>query len=482
MDMIKLKQLLMEGVQERAAVNFLTQQIKDSKYKGKVFLAGGYVRDELLGFDPKDIDIVVDMPNGGIEFANWITRKLGIYTSGNPVIFPKFGTAKFNLRGIKHQGQDLSKIDIEVVMPRTEKYTFGSRKPEVSQGTMKDDVERRDFTVNSLLKDLTTGEVKDLTGQGKADIEKGVIRTTLDPDIIFKDDPLRMLRAIRFTVKYNWSLPLFMIKSMKRNSHMLKHISAERVRDELNKMLVTGSPDKAIRLLQMTDLNKHVMPELDLLVGLQQNKYHIWDAGKHTLEVLKGTPPDLQTRLAALLHDIGKADTRSVVDNTVHFYKHQEVGSDIARDIMQRLKYPNQMIDAVTNMIQSHMNLKGAGKEGEVVSDKALRKLKANLGDHLEATLDLIHADNIAHAPEHNMELQIPALRKRLKNLKNAPVSSKIPIPINGNDVMTHLNIRPGPLVKTMLEVVIDAWMENPDITKQEALDLIEKTLKDMAK
>lgn len=467
---------------ERAAVEFLTQQIKDSKYSGKVYLAGGYVRDELLGLDPHDVDLVVDMPNGGIEFANWLTGKLGIKTSGNPIIFPKFGTAKFNLRGVTYKGIDLSTIDIEVVMPRTEKYTLGSRKPEVGQGSLAQDVERRDFTVNSLLKDLTTGEIKDLTGMGKKDIEAGIIRTPLSPDVIFKDDPLRMLRAIRFTVKYNWTLPLFMIKGITRNAHMLKTISAERIRDELDKMLVTGSPDTAVRLLQITGLSKFIMPELDLLIGLQQNKYHIWDANKHTLEVLKRTPADLQTRLAALFHDIGKAETREIIDNEIHFYRHEDVGTDIARDIMKRLKYPNGVIDAVTASVANHMRLKQAGKEGEVVSDKSLRKLQADLGDHLERTLDLMHADNTAHAPEHSLELQIPGIRNRLKNLKNAPVSSKIPIPITGFDVMTHLNIRPGPLVRTMLDVVIDAWMGDPEITREEALNLIEKTLQSMAK
>jgi poly(A) polymerase len=480
--MIGLMNLLLEAAKEQLAVDFLRQQIKASRWQGKVYLAGGYVRDELMGLEPKDIDLVVDMPDGGIEFAKWLTRKLGIYSSSNPITYPKFGTAKLNLRGVKFKGVDLSAIDIEVVMPRTEKYTFGSRKPEVGAGTLAQDVERRDFTVNSLLKDLSTGEIKDFTGQGKRDIERGVIQTPLDPDIIFRDDPLRMLRAIRFTVKYNWKLPFFMIKGLKRNAHMLKHISAERIRDELDKMIVTGSPDKAIRLLQITTLSKYVMPELDLLIGLAQNKYHKWDANKHTLEVLKGTPPTVVTRLAALFHDIGKAETKEITDDAIHFYRHEEVGSTITRDIMKRLKYPNKIIDAVATAVGQHMRLKQAGAEGEIVSDKALRKLQADLGDHLEHTLDLMHADNIAHAPEHAMEKQIPAIRKRLKNLKAAPTSQNIPIPIDGNDVMTHLNIRPGPLVKVMLDVVKDAWFENPAISRQQALDLIEKTLKGMAK
>ena len=467
---------------EEATLDYLAKAIEGSKWKGKVFLAGGAVRDQQLGMPIKDIDLVVNEPNGGIEFANWMTHQLGIHTSGNPVTFPKFGTAKFNLRGVKHNGHDLSDVDVEVVMPRTEKYTKGSRKPKVGAGTLAQDVERRDFTVNSLLKDLSTGEIMDLTGMGKEDIKQGIVKTPLDPDVIFTDDPLRMLRAIRFTTKYDWKLPMFMIKGIKKNADQINNISAERIRDELNKMLQTKSPDTAMRLLQVTGLSKHILPELDKLKGLKQNKYHDEDAHKHTMQVLKGVPPDLKTRLAALFHDIGKADTKEIIDTETHFYKHEEVGAEIARDIMKRLKYPNEIIDSVTTAVRGHMRLKQAGKSGKIISDKALRKLKLDLGDHLEHTLDLMDADNAAHSPEHRMIKQIPAIRNRLKNLKDVPENKKIPIPIDGNDVMRHLGIKPGPLVKTMLAAVADQWLENPDITKEEALKLITKTLKAMAK
>ena len=133
----------------------------------------------------------------------------------NPVVFPTFGTAKFTLKGITHNGIDLSDIDIESVATRKEKYTTGSRKPEVSAGDLADDVNRRDFTVNSLLKDLTTGEILDLTGKGQEDIKRGIVQTPLNPDVIFTDDPLRILRAARFAIKYGWDLPMFMIRAMK---------------------------------------------------------------------------------------------------------------------------------------------------------------------------------------------------------------------------------------------------------------------------
>jgi putative nucleotidyltransferase with HDIG domain len=472
--MIGLRYLLKEGATERAALDFLSKMVKESPYKGKVYLAGGAVRDELMGLDLHDIDLVIEFPSGGIEFAKWITKRLNIYSSSNPVIFERFGTAKFNLRGINHNGQDLSDLDIECVMTRQEKYTAGSRKPEVSVGSLKQDVERRDFTVNSMLKDLTTGEILDLTGMGKDDLKKGVIRTPLDPDIIFAEDPLRMLRAIRFTVKYGWTLPLFMIRSIKNNSHLLKDISSERIQAELNKMLVTKSPDTAVRLLQITGLNKNVAPELDLLIGLKQNKYHYWDANKHTLLVLKGTPPNLQTRLAALFHDIGKSTTKSVVDNEVHFYEHEDVGADIAGDIMRRLKYPNDIIDKVTKMIRGHMRLKGAGKEGEVISDKALRKLQAELGEHLEDTLDLMHADNMAHGSA-DMPNQIPGVRARLKTV-TLPNKDIVKLPIDGNDIMKQLNLKPSKIVGQILAVIKDEYFGNPNMTAAEALEIAKNT------
>lgn len=480
--MRELTGVLQEGVVERAAIDFLSKMIKKSPFKGKVYIAGGYVRDELLGLDPKDIDLVVELPQGGVKFAEWICRELRIFKKGsNPVIFPKFGTAKFNLIGITHKGKDLSDLDIEVVMTRKEQYNDpNSRKPDVSPGSLHDDVERRDFTVNSLLKDLTTGEVLDLTGMGKRDLKKGVVRTPLDPDIIFDEDPLRMLRAVRFTVKYGWDLPMFMIRSMKKNSRKLQKISSERIRDELSKMMLTKSPDKAIRLLQVTGLNRHVMPELDELKGLGQNKHHDKDAMGHTLDVVKGVPPKLVARLSALLHDIGKSQTRTVVDNEVHFYTHEQVGAEMTRRILKRLKYPNEIIDAVVKAIENHMRLKKSGKQGEVVSNKALRKLKRDLGPHLEDVLDLMHADNVAHAKTSMMPEQIPNIKKRLAQLD--AIGDSATLPINGKEIMQHLGIGPGKLVGKLRALVQDAMDENPTLDKSEALMLVKTAYNQLEK
>lgn len=475
---IKLKDLLMEGAKENAALDFLKQLIKKSPYEGKVFLAGGAVRDELMGIDAKDLDFVINMKDGGIKFANWATKKMKNHKRGsNPVTFERFGTAKFNLVGIEHKGFKLDDIDVECVMPRTEEYEDGSRKPKVGSGTLEDDVERRDFTTNSLLKNLSTGEILDLTGMGKSDIKKGIVRTPLDPDVIFSEDPLRMLRAVRFTMKYNWDLPWFMIKALKRNASKLKQISVERVQEELNKMLMTDSPDRAIRLLQIVGLSKYVFPELDKLIKLEQNKYHKEDAMQHTLSVVKGTPKNLVTRLMALFHDIGKEATKEVINKEIHFYNHEKVGAEMAEKILKRLKYPNEIVNAVVLGVRNHMKLKHGGPDSLGASDKTLRKFKVNMGEHLEDILNLIHADNIAHEAGFDMPDQIAKIRSRLNTL-GIP-KGKLKLPINGNDIMKKYKLKSGSIIGDLLAIVKDEYLENPKVNANQIYPKLEKYLED---
>ncbi len=473
-----IKQRIVEGIKEKSAEDFIRQTISGTEWQGKVFVAGGYVRDEFMGKDPKDLDLLVNKPNGGIEFANWITKKIGVFKDGsNPVTFPRFGTAKFNLFGVVHNGVDLSDMDIEAVMPRKEQYTAGSRKPDVSQGELEDDVHRRDFTVNSLLKDLSTGEILDLTGMGKDDIKAGIVRTPLNPDKIFTDDPLRMLRAIRFSVKYNWKLPMFMIRGLKKNASQLTNISNERIRDELDKMLMTGSPAKAIKLMKVTGLLKYVIPELLPAVKMVQNIHHQHDVFTHILDVLSKTQPVLVERLMALFHDIGKTVTKSVTPTGVHFYGHEDEGSKMAEEVMTRLKYPSELINAVKIGVRNHMRLKSAKDTGVELSDKALRKFKIDVGEHLENILNVIHADNCAHADASAMPNQINNIRKRLETLNMNVVKGKPKLPITGNDLQA-LGIKPGPIYSDIMKAVTEVWFENPNITQSQALEIAKKVAK----
>jgi poly(A) polymerase len=469
--MIKLKDILNEGVKEQAALDYLMQLVKNGPFRGRVYLAGGAPRDLELGLTPKDLDVVVTGGvDAGMEFAKWATQTMGNYKeNANPVLFPTYGTAKFTLKGVTHNGIDLSDVDIEAVMTRKEKYTTGSRKPEVSAGDLADDVQRRDFTVNSLLKDLTTGEILDLTGKGREDIKKGVVQTPLNPDIIFTEDPLRILRAARFAIKYDWDLPLFMIRAMKKNANQLKNISFERIRDELDKMLLTGSPQRAIKLLKVTGVLEYVIPEFKESYKMTQNQHHVHTVFQHSLEVLSKTQPVLLQRLMGLLHDIGKTVTRSVTPTGVHFYGHEYEGSKIVEDVMRRLKYPVEMIDAVKKGVGAHMRLKHGGDDAVKLTDKTLRKFKIEMGEHLEDTLNVIHADNVAHAEASSMPNQINNVRKRLDALDIKV--TKPQLPINGKDLI-DMGIPRGPIYGKILSVLTDKWYENPSLSREAALKL----------
>lgn len=309
-------------------------------------------------------------------------------------------------------------------------------------------------------------------------LKTGIVRTSLDSDIIFKEDPLRMLRAIRFTVKYGWKLPLFMIKSIKKNADRLKIISKERINVELTKMLQSNKPDTAIRLLQMTGLSKHIFPELDKLIKLQQNKYHKYDAMKHTLEVLKKVPNDIKSRLSALFHDIGKYETQQIINNEIHFYRHEEIGSEITKEILTRLKYPNDIINSVVFAIQNHMRTKSFGNEAEKVSDKALRKLSTDLSGHLELTLNLINADNLSHADDYNLPNQVPNIKNKLEKL-NAKNTQKIILPVDGNDIIKLTGLKPGRHIGNILDLIKDKWYENPNITKKDAEQIIKNYMEE---
>lgn len=510
------KQLVMETTREEAALNFLKNAVATGSFKGKVFLAGGAVRDLVLGKKPKDLDVVVVKQGlrGGLEFAIWLAKTMGNFKGpeyppkfnfpshielddygapsfspiqndpalvaaanqynnyfasfSNPVLFPKFGTAKVTLTGT-FDGVSLEGLDVEAVASRREVYTPGSRKPKVYPGTLKDDVYRRDFRANSLVMDLTTGQTLDLTGEGINDIKSGVLRTTSDPEIIFKEDPLRMLRAVRFMAQKGWTISPETEASIRKNASWLKTISRERVRDELNKMLVTAKPDEALRKLRDLGLLPFIAPELQTAVGMTQNVHHKHDVFDHTLEVLKNTNPELVRRLIALCHDIGKTVTRSETPTGVHFYGHEDAGVDVADKILRDLKYPVEIINAVKSGVKNHMRLKQGGDDAVRLSDKALRKFKMDLGDNLEHVLDVIHADNISHADASSMPNQIENVRKRLASLNI--VAKKPTLPINGDDLIA-MGVKSGPAIGKILSAVTDAWFENPNLSREQAITI----------
>jgi tRNA nucleotidyltransferase (CCA-adding enzyme) len=281
-------------------------------------------------------------------------------------------------------------------------------------------------------------------------------------------------------MKYDWELPMFMIRSLKRNAAQLQNISAERIRDELDKTLVTGSPDRAIKLLRITGLLNYIIPEFKSAYKMTQNVHHNRDVFGHTLDVLKGTNPVLLQRLMALFHDIGKTATRSVTPTGVHFYGHEDVGADMTRNIMRRLKYPTELIDAVVAGVSNHMKLKHGGDDAVKLSDKTLRKFKIALGDKLEDVLNVIHADNTAHSEASSMPNQIVNVRRRLKDLE-ASTPSEPKLPITGKDLI-DMGVKPGPIFSKILSAITEKWYENPNITTQQALHIAKSIINSQPK
>ena len=466
--------VLFEGAKEEAAIDLIRRTIAGTPYENKVWIAGGYVRDELMGKKSKDIDLVIDADNGGIRFAEWICKKLGIYKQGsNPVVYPRFGTAMFTLRHLVHQGQDISGLDIECVMPRSEENTEpGDRKSiAIERASIEGDALRRDLTINALYKNVSTGKILDPTGKGVKDIRSGVLRTPTDPGRTFGDpaygDPLRMLRAIRFACRYGYKVDPAIMDAIADHAPKLENISSERIRDELEKMLLSPDPVKAVKMMVDTGLMNYVIPEMNDLVGLEQGIYHDKDAFGHTMDVLSTTPPRINVRLAALLHDIGKPETRQPHPRKQYeFIGHEKVGEEKVGKILKRLRFPNDTRKAVTALVRRHMGLRAGRKSA--LSDKALRRFARKCGSQevLQDALALMRADYEAHPGSDPTEFD--RLDDRFKSLEDQgeKLASKQRI-VTGRDIMGEFGVQEGPIIGSMLEYAQELLDDDPSIDKE---------------
>jgi poly(A) polymerase len=310
----------------------------------QAWAVGGYVRDLVMGRKSTDLDIVVE-GGRGIEMAERFCAKVGSHPA---VIFERFGTAK----------AEFGDRSVEFVSARSESYSQDSRKPEVQMASVEADLRRRDFTINALLMTLE-GEIDDRLGTSLADLAAGILRCPTDPDVTFTDDPLRMLRAVRFAAQLGFTMDESVRVGIKNNLHRLQPqgkdvrgvLSAERIRDELKKLLLSKRPALGLRLLGETGLLEIVLPELAACRGVEQNRWHKADVYEHTLEVVEGVEEDLTLRLAALLHDVGKPATRSQgEDGQYHFYGHEDVSAVMAETALRRLRFGNDEVDAVRKL------------------------------------------------------------------------------------------------------------------------------------
>lgn len=454
----------------------LKELIKDSVYENHVYLVGGCVRDFFLSdnYDPHDVDIVVDAPDGGITFATWVTYHTGNYiNSKNPVVFPNYGTAKFQL----FNDTELSDIEIECVQTRKEKYNKESRNPATAYGTIEEDAMRRDLTINALYYNISTDEICDITKMGLDDMKNQILRCTGEPDVVFSDDPLRILRVIRFSARLGWGIERKTWLGMITNRNEIKKLTQERVTDEINKMLLCDNPSEAIQKMDRCNCLHIVLPSISMSKHVYQDLRPIRTLYQHTLETLDKTPKVLETRLAALFHDIGKLRTYDK-----NFMFHSQVGADMAEEIMKAMKYSNATIETVKKAIEVHESFStymGGSIPRPAVIRKFVVKFDGNDKD-LEIALDLMHANNITQMYGKKVKF-VPGLKQKIAELdkKSKQESGKqLKIPISGNDIMQEFNLKPGKAIGILMNRVKNKVIENPDITKEELFKCVEEYLK----
>jgi len=431
---------------------------RGTTWEGDVFLVGGAVRDELLGLPSSgDYDLVLE--SDAAELAQFLHEQ-GI--ASTPIVYPRFGTAMVRV----------GEATIELVTARRESYFEDSRKPSVTPATLEDDVKRRDFTINTLMRSLHGGPVLDRLGTGIADLEQRILRTPVEPDETFSDDPLRMVRAIRFRAQFDLTPASGLFEAIRANAGRLRIVSVERTRDEFEKMLVGRKPSAALRDLMELGLLSQFAPEFADGVDVEQGAYHSRDVWGHTLDVVdKAGGQGLVIALGALFHDVAKPYTRIVEpDGRVRFYGHEIEGEKVTRRVMRRMKFANEMIDAVATIVRNHMRLGSAVP----FTPAAARRLRRDLGDLVEPLLVVCEADAsaLARIPKG---IDFADVRAKLAQVEQSVENRNFDSPLSGEEIMELTGLAPGPEVgklKQMLsDAVVDGRIEPDD--KQAAIDLI---------
>jgi len=443
----------------KKVIAIIKDTIKLTAFENHVFLVGGCIRNSILNLPINDIDIAVDTKRGGMVFATYFTARHKCFkVKSNPVIFDNYGTAKFQLLN----NEELKDLKIECVETRKDRNTFG---------TIQEDAKRRDLTINSLYYDISNDKLYDYNGKGIYDLYNRTIRTPSNPDVIFGDDPLRILRAIRYSTQLGWGINAETWLGIIKNATKLSSVSQERISDEISKILLCEKPSIGIRKMYYSGVLRVVLPDIYDSTMAYESKNPFVTTFDHTMNVLDETQPYLDCRLAALFHDVAR-----VVSQTVRGISLDCFSSEVAAADLKMMKFPNHVIKSVETAIKYHRFFKEYA-DGVLPSDKKIRKFVNICGNDIGTVVDLMNANN-THVTHDKKKRQVLDIVNRIEELEKIENSKKVKLPINGNDIITEFKLKPSPKISILLDEVKEAYFENPNITKDECFEIVESKLK----
>ena len=434
------------------------------------YVVGGYVRDIFLERPSNDIDVVV--VGSGIKVAEALKKAQGPKKRVHLSVFKNFGTAqvKFRQKGVEYE--------VEFVGARKESYSHDSRKPIVEDGTLEDDQNRRDFTINAMAICLNKARFGELVDpfNGLADLEDGIIATPLEPGITFSDDPLRMMRCIRFATQLNFEIEPETFEALERMADRIKIVSGERIKDELNKIIMAPHPSIGFEYLQRSGLLQLILPELSALdIVEEKNGRKHKNNFYHTLEVLENVckhSDNLWLRWSAILHDVGKTKSKRWDGNVGWtFHNHNLIGAKMVPQIFRRLMLPMDMkMKYVQKLVEMHM--RPIVIADDIVTDSAVRRLLNDAGEDIEDLMMLCEAD-ITSKNEVRKKMFLEnfrMVREKLADLKEKDYKRLLQPVIDGNEIMEMFNLKPSREVGTLKQYLKDAVLDNKVENEREPL------------